>query len=182
MIIKAIGQSSRNLTPTRLITCRLRSMRGSWHISANSGPVDYEDMASRHLDWLKQGRHDLEHARRSATSGDYDWACFAAQQGVEKAFKAVFQGMGSEAWGHSVTGLLNALPSSVVIQPDIETAAMELDKHYIAPRDPNSYPEGAPFEYYTRGEADRAIDNAEKLISFCEGLLARQGEGGGKRP
>ena len=139
-------------------------------------------MASRHLDWLKQGKHDLEHARRSATSGDYDWACFAAQQGVEKAFKAVFQRMGSEAWGHAVTGLLKALPSSVSIHPDIEIAAMELDKHYIAPRYPNSYPEGAPFEYYTRGEADRAIDNADKLISFCEGLLARQGEGGGKRP
>ena len=107
--------------------------------------------------------------------GDHDWACFAAQQGVEKAFKAVFQRIGSDAWGHSVTGLLNALPNSASFDLEIVTAAMELDKHYIVPRYPNSYPEGAPFEYYTRGEADRAIANAEKLISFCEGLLARPG-------
>ena len=103
-------------------------------------------MASRHEDWLKQGKRDLEHARRSAASGDHEWACFAAQQGVEKALKAVFQKRGSEAWGNSVTGLLNALAASVSIEPHLEAAAMDLDKHYIAPRCPNSSPEGAPFE------------------------------------
>ena len=140
------------------------------------GRTVIERMASRHQDWLKQGKRDLDHARRSADSGDNEWACFAAQQGAEKALKAVFQRMRSEAWGHSVTGLLNALPTSVAVEPESYSAAMDLDKHYIAPRYPNSYPEGAPFEYYTREEADRAIENAERIISFCESLLDRSDE------
>lgn len=134
-------------------------------------------VARRHQDWLRQGRRDLEHARRSAADGDCEWACFAAQQGAEKALKAVFRRIGGEAWGHSVTGLLNALPRSVAFESDLATAAMDLDKHFIAARSPSSYPEGAPFEYYTRGEASRAIANAERLVDFCEGVLARSAEG-----
>ena len=44
-------------------------------------------MASRHADWLKQGQRDLAHGRRSLDAGDYEWACFAAQQGAEKPSK-----------------------------------------------------------------------------------------------
>ena len=42
-------------------------------------------MASRHADWLKQGQRDLAHGRHSLDAGDYEWACFAAQQGAEKS-------------------------------------------------------------------------------------------------
>ena len=96
---------------------------------------------------------------------------FAAQQGAEKAVKAVFQKIGAEAWGHSVTVLLEALPNSSAFEPDLLDAAKELDKHYIPARYPNSHPQGAPFEYYTRGEARRAVSNADKIIAFCSGLL-----------
>ncbi|GIX48826.1 MAG: hypothetical protein KatS3mg131_3037 [Candidatus Tectimicrobiota bacterium] len=42
-------------------------------------------MANRAQDWLQQAQHDLAHARRAVQSGDYDGACFAAQQAAEKA-------------------------------------------------------------------------------------------------
>lgn len=129
-------------------------------------------MALRHKDWLTQGRHDLRHARLSADSGDFAWACFAAHQGAEKILKAVHQRMGFEAWGHSVKGLVRSLPESVDIESGIEQAATDLDKHYIGSRYPNSYPQGAPFEYYTSGEAERAIANAGKILEFCEALLS----------
>ena len=129
-------------------------------------------MASRHADWLRQARSDLDHANAAAGLGNYDWACFAAQQAADRAFRAVFQKMGGDAWGHSVAGLLNALPASVAPAPELVDAAEELDRHYIPARYPNSHPEGAPFEHYRKGEADRAAANAEKLIVFCEGLLA----------
>ena len=48
-----------------------------------------------------------------------------------------------------------------------------LDKHYIAPRYPNSYPEGAPMDFYTRAEAERAIDGAERVIEHCKSHLFR---------
>jgi hypothetical protein len=32
------------------------------------------------VSWLEEGKADLRHARRSLEIGDYNWACFAAQQ------------------------------------------------------------------------------------------------------
>jgi len=133
-------------------------------------------MVSRHADWLKQGKRDLAHARRALESGDYEWACFAAQQGAEKAVKALYQKAGGEAWGHSVTALLESLPEAWKVDDILLDAAKELDKHYIPPRYPNAHPQGAPYEYYTRGEAQRAIANADRIIRFCARLLAESGE------
>lgn len=132
-------------------------------------------MASRHADWLKQGQRDLEHARRAMDDGDYEWTCFAAQQGAEKAVKALYQKAGGAAWGHSVTSLLEALPEPWQVDDELLDAARELDKHYIPPRYPNAHPEGAPYEYYTKGEAERAIANADRVIRFCADILAGSG-------
>ena len=129
-------------------------------------------MASRHADWLKQGQRDLGHGRRSLDAGDYEWACFAAQQGAEKAVKAVIEKMGGVAWGHSVTALLESLPESLRPDPGLLDAAKALDKHYIPARYPNSHPQGAPYEYYTRTEAECALVHAGQVIDFCEGFLA----------
>lgn len=129
-------------------------------------------MASRHADWMKQGRRDLDHGRHSLDAGDYEWACFAAQQGAEKAVKAVIEKAGGVAWGHSVTALLEALPESLRSGQKLLDEAKALDKHYIPARYPNSHPQGAPFEYYTRSEAECALENAARVIDFCEGVLA----------
>ena len=129
-------------------------------------------MASRHADWLRQAERDLGHAGRSLEQGDFEWACFAAQQGAEKALKAVFQKAGGAAWGHSVAALAQALPEEMRPPDTLVDAAKELDKHYIPARYPNSHPQGAPFEYYTRGEAEGAIDRAGRILAFCQGLLA----------
>lgn len=133
-------------------------------------------MASRHADWLKQGQRDLAHGRRSLDAGDYEWACFAAQQGAEKAVKAVVEKAGGAAWGHSVTALLESLPESLEPGQQLVDAAKALDKHYIPARYPNSHPQGAPYEYYTRAEAECALVHAGQVIGFCEGILARPPE------
>ncbi len=125
-------------------------------------------MAGRAGDWLKQARRDLEHARRALEDGDYEWACFAARQAAAKAV-----GLGAEARGHAVSGLLERLPPGYQPAPELEAAAKELDKHYIPARYPNSYPEGAPFEYYTAAEAERAVEYAERILRFCEDNLVR---------
>jgi hypothetical protein len=54
-------------------------------------------------------------------------------------------------------------------------AGKELDKHYMLLRYPNSYPQGAPYEYYTRDEAERAIAHTTHILAFCERLLAEFG-------
>ena len=130
-------------------------------------------MASRAEDWFRQAERDFGHARDALDHGTFEWAAFAAQQAAEKAVKAVYQRLGAEARGHSVTQLLTALPVGARPGADLIEAAKDLDKHYITPRDPNSYPVGAPMDFYTRAEAQRALEGAERIIEHCRRHLVR---------
>ncbi len=130
-------------------------------------------MASRAQDWLRQAERDLQHARDTLERGVFEWAAFAAQQAAEKAVKALYQHLGAEARGHAVTQLLAALPATVRVTDDLIETAKELDKHYIGPRYPNSYPEGAPMDFYTQAEAQRAIEGARRIIEHCKGHVLR---------
>lgn len=131
-------------------------------------------MASRADDWLRQARRDLDHARRARDDGDHEWACFAAQQAAEKALKAAYQGRGEEAWGHTLSSLLREL----VTEPDthpLMTRAKALDKHYVPTRYPNGFASGAPMDFYTIEDADKAVGDAGAIIGWCADLLARPG-------
>jgi len=125
----------------------------------------------RSADWMDQAHGDLDHARHDMDAGYYEWACFSAQQAAEKAVKAVFQRMGAEAWGHSVADLLDELSQTDTSASRLREAALDLDKAYIPTRYPNAHPSGAPRHRYTRGEAERLVNHAQQIVSFCEGLL-----------
>jgi HEPN domain-containing protein len=125
-------------------------------------------MGNRHADWFRQAEADLRHARNSLEDGDFEWSCFAAQQAAEKALKAVFQKLGMDAWGYTVTALIGNLPDSTVQPPEIlVNYARMLDKHYIPTRYPNGFASGAPTDFYTEEEARNAIRNAEAILEFC---------------
>lgn len=125
----------------------------------------------RSSDWLDEAQGDLEHARNDLSTGFYNWACFSAQQSAEKAVKAVFQKLGAEAWGHSVTDLLRELERHHPVPEELIQGALELDKAYIPTRYPNAHPSGAPRRRYTVLEAQRLIGYAEKIYRFCADLL-----------
>jgi HEPN domain-containing protein len=120
----------------------------------------------RSADWFRQAEADLRHARNSLTDGDYDWAAFASHQAAEKALKAVFQKRNLDAWGHVLTSLLGLLSVDVTASPELIDQAKELDKHYIPTRYPNGLDRGAPTDFYTRAEAERAISAAEAILEF----------------
>ncbi len=138
----------------------------------STGLREKTSVGSRHQDWLKQAKRDLAHARDSLKGGYFEWSCFAAQQAAEKAVKAVYQKIGAEAWGHSVSELLGELPNKMKVGRPLLEFAKELDKYYIPARYPNAYPVGAPYEFYTKREAERAIKNAQKIIAFCEDQIS----------
>lgn len=125
-------------------------------------------MSNRYLDWRKQAEADLKHARHALEDGDFEWSCFAAHQAAEKAIKAVFFKSGLDAWGHALTGLLGNLPNEIARpSDDLVNYARVLDKYYLPTRYPNGFDSGAPTDYYTRDEADKAILMAEAILEFC---------------
>jgi HEPN domain-containing protein len=128
-------------------------------------------MADRSQDWLAQAQRDLSHAVDAAEDGHFEWACFSAQQGAEKAVKAVYLRRHGEGWGHSVLKLLEGLADQVRIPEALFDAARVLDKHYIPTRYPNGFDQGFPGAYYTAKEASEAIGYAQRVIGFCEDIL-----------
>jgi HEPN domain-containing protein len=129
-------------------------------------------MSGRAADWFRQAEADLAHARHALADGDHEWACFAAQQASEKAAKAAHAAVGREAWGHLVTELLDALRAEAPIDDALLDRARALDKLYIPTRYPNGLPSGAPADFYTRPEAERAIADAEAVLGVCRNVLS----------
>lgn len=116
----------------------------------------------------------MEHARHALRDGHHEWACFAAQQAAEKAAKAAHETVAQEAWGHVITELLDALrPHEPAIDVALLDRARALDKLYIPTRYPNGLAGGAPADFYTRAEAERAIADAEAILAVCRGMLSR---------
>ena len=124
-------------------------------------------MGNRYKDWWRQAEADLRHARNALADGDYEWSCFAAQQAAEKAIKALFQKLGMDAWGHTLTVLIGNLPSTIQPPTELIDYARILDKHYIPTRHPNGFDSGAPTDFYTSMEAQYAIQCAESILECC---------------
>jgi HEPN domain-containing protein len=130
-------------------------------------------MAERSADWMVQARRDLEIAQYTRAGGYFEWACFAAQQAAEKAVKALYQSRGGDAWGHSLTNLLQGLSDRIEFAAGLRDAARQLDRYYIPARYPNGWSAGAPMDMFVDEDAQRAIGCAEEILRFCDGLLAR---------
>ncbi|MCS7112714.1 MAG: HEPN domain-containing protein [Nitrososphaerota archaeon] len=135
---------------------------------------------SEYSRWISTARRAIDSAYGDLDRGDYNWACFKAQQAAEFAVKALLYGTGSPAYGHSITRLLTNVKSmGVSISDEIVEYAKTLDKYYVPTRYPNAWAEGMPHEYYTNLDATNAIMYSERIISWVEGIwiYLRRGEG-----
>ena len=120
--------------------------------------------------WLGQAEHTLASAQRDTAEGDFDWACFKAQQAGEYALKALLRGLGRPAYGHSLTRLLTQLgEAGLELDPEITRAGQLLDRHYIPTRYPDAYAEGSPHEFYDDHTAKEAQDAAARIVGWVQG-------------
>ncbi|MEM4311571.1 MAG: HEPN domain-containing protein [Nitrososphaerales archaeon] len=117
--------------------------------------------------WMRQARHSIKSAKSDLLEEDFDWASFKAHQAGEYAIKALLKGLGKEAFGPSVSFLLK----KITAPEGLIEKAKRLDKHYLAPRYPNQWSEGAPIDYYTKLDAEEAINIAEEIISWIESCM-----------
>lgn len=128
-------------------------------------------MPERSKDWFRQAEADLRMARVARDNSHFEWAAFASHQAAEKALKAVFEKQHMEAWGHTLTKLIEELTGKVTASAVVVEAAKKLDKHYIPARYPNGFERGAPLDFYSLDDADVAITSAETILEFCSNLL-----------
>lgn len=124
--------------------------------------------SSEYERWMETARRTLSSARGDLERGDYNWACFKAQQAAEFAVKALLYGLGLPHHGHSVSRLLRVMPGGISVPQDVMQAAITLDKYYVPTRYPNAWHEGIPAEYYSRMDAEEAIRHAEEIVRWVE--------------
>jgi HEPN domain-containing protein len=63
--------------------------------------------------------------------------------------------------------LLTGLGERLDVPADLVEGAKRLDKHYLPTRYPNGFDTGAPTDYYTDEEAERAIADGGRTLAFC---------------
>ncbi len=111
---------------------------------------------------MEQARRDLAMAGQARDTGFFEWACFISQQGAEKAIKAVYQRHGATLFS------ISSMISCREIPADLFSVARSLDRNYI----PDGFSRGKPADYFTQEDADDAVSGAERIVQFCDGLLA----------
>ncbi|MGC8849626.1 MAG: HEPN domain-containing protein [Candidatus Bathyarchaeia archaeon] len=74
---------------------------------------------------------------------------------------------------HSVVELLEESSSFSVNFKRFSEEGVELDRHYIGSRNPNLYPKGPAYKYYTRGVAGRCASYAESILREVEKSMKR---------
>ena len=129
-------------------------------------------MPNRAKDWLQQARRNLDQAEESAAAGRHEWACFASHQAAEMAVKGLHVSLGEEAWGHAIRKLLETLPGTVKVPPNMVESARALDLHYIPARYPNGHVTGSPGENYGPLQSGEAIGHAREIVEFCRLQMA----------
>jgi HEPN domain-containing protein len=130
-------------------------------------------MPNRAKDWLRQAERNLRQAEHSAGEGMHDWACFAAHQAAEMGVKGLHLSRGQDVWGHTIRGLLEALPDTIAVTDELLDAARGLDLHYIPARYPNGHVSGAPADNYGAALSREAIANARQIVEFCRLQMAQ---------
>lgn len=114
------------------------------------------------LSWLEEARSDLRHAEASISLGDYNWACFAAQQAAEKALKAlILHSLGEYARGHDLVRLYRRAQSAGLTLS--EGALARLSAYYTVARYPSAGLE-RPSEEISREQAEEAVATARGVL------------------
>ena len=125
---------------------------------------------NRAADWLRQAGRDLEAAENAAAAGYHEWTAFGAQQGAEKAVKALIASRHGSARGHSILSILRQSGLEVP-EPAVE-AARELDQVYVTARYPNGFAAGAPADYFSERTSERLLANARSIVDFCRSAIS----------
>jgi HEPN domain-containing protein len=122
---------------------------------------------SRYENWYNQAYKTYLSIDNDLTNGDFNWACFKSQQAAEFGLKAILYGLRVNTFGHSIKELSKKIENSESnFQIELDCSVF-LDKMYIPTRYADAFPDGAPYDFYTIGDAQKAQECAKKNIRTC---------------
>ncbi len=117
--------------------------------------------------WYAMAEYTIELATYYLKNKFYSWACFKDHQAGEFAIKALLRGLGKPIYGHSIYKFLEHLRSIDINVPgDLISKAKTLDQYYTPTGYPNVWVEEAPYEFYSREDAERAIKFTSIIIEW----------------
>lgn len=128
-----------------------------------------KDSRAEGLRWLLQAENDRDYARLGLREGFFAQVCFQSQQICEKALKAIHHGQLDKrvVFGHSLVRLAAELD----LPPELAEELAVLDQYYIPTRYPNGLPGALPYEVYTRWQAQKALEVADRTIEMARAAL-----------
>lgn len=125
--------------------------------------------ATRYKNWYDSALDDYEWAVGSFKDSKFSQCCFICQQVGEKAIKSLAMYKGAQIIkGHSISKLASMLK----INGEIENAGKKLDLYYISARYPDAFPEGIPSDYFTKDQAEEALNLAQKILDKIKSLIS----------
>ena len=117
--------------------------------------------------WLKQAKRDLKMAEILLENKLYEGSAYHSQQASEKALKALVIYKGGWHLTHSCKFLLDQLKEMEIDVENLYDNAMEIDRHYLTSRYPNSA-SAPPYEIYNEKKAKELLKAAKEIVTFVE--------------
>lgn len=119
-------------------------------------------------DWLGQAEEDIRWAEYNLSGGFYSQVCFIAQQIAEKGLKAYLLSQNKVVKKtHKLLILLERCQQdSPQFKKFVKSCAL-LDNYYTQTRYPTLGPKGE----YSRKEAEKGLNRAEKILNFIKKKL-----------
>ena len=117
--------------------------------------------------WLSVADQDLRLAR-AHVADEPNASCFHAQQGAEKALKALLVHVaGDIARTHVAAELLAEVEEAQIPTPeDVRLAAIALDRYYAGTRYPDAMGDADPTKSFFQSDARGAIAHAERVVTW----------------
>lgn len=125
----------------------------------------------RVCDWLREAQAELDAAHDLYRSKHWSWCCFTSQQATRKALKAICECFRTPQFGHNLNLLLDAVSNHVTMSDPVRRACARLNRYYIPTRYPNAFDRGAPADQFFEEDAHQALEDAEEVIKFAEGII-----------
>ena len=122
-------------------------------------------------DWLAEARAELRAARDLLKGQHWSWCCFTCQQASEKALKAASEHFRAPQFGHNLNLLVQAVATHTSVPARVAQACARLNRYYIPTRYPDAFDRGAPADQFFEADARQALDDAEEVQRFAEGVI-----------